>query len=428
MDQRSHNTAFAASLFLDIDRFKLINDTRGHAAGDKLLAQIGARLSAALGVPLSLEAGAKPRLVSRFGGDEFLVLLNDLSGPDAVPEICDLLLSVFMRPFPISGGDVHSNASVGVVTSEQWNRSSDQIVRKADMALYESKRAGRGRATLFSSEMQWRLTRNAVIETDLRRAIDSNELYLVFQPIVDLTSGKIASAEALVRWQLPSLGLVSPAEFVTVAEESGLIILLGRWVQLEACRTLVAWQRVAPHRAPSNLSINISRAELASGNQLLNQLGDLLQSFGLAPQCLQLEVTEREVMRTPEEANVVLRKLKQLGTRIAMDDFGTGTSSLGVLRSFPFDTIKIDNSFVRHLSNSPDGLAVLQAAVTLIENLGMRSVAEGVETQAQLAALQSLRCHSGQGYFLGKPVRGEVFLETYPEYTLPRADHGAQSW
>ncbi len=408
---RDGTQSFYAVLFLDFDRFKLVNDTLGHEAGDNLLRQIAERLAGSLRASDALTGEECGNIVSRFGGDEFLVLLNDLGAPAEATRIAERLLNALSSAYDIQGREVHSSASIGIVTSEHCSTSAEDVIRDADLAMYEAKRAGRACSVVFHEGMQARLTRHVAIETSLRRAIGSNELYLVYQPIVELSTGRIVSAEALLRWQHPVLGTVAPAEFIPIAEESGLIVALGQWVQKEACETMAAWRSQDLRTAPKTLSVNVSRVELTLGTRFLDQIRNVLTRTGLPPECLQLEVTEREVMRNPENCRTLMRQLQQVGVQIAMDDFGTGTSSLGVLRDYPFNTIKIDQCFVRDLnSGNADVIALVHATVNLIENLGMASLAEGVEDLRQIAILQSLGCRYGQGYFFGRPVPGKDFL------------------
>jgi EAL domain-containing protein (putative c-di-GMP-specific phosphodiesterase class I) len=249
------------------------------------------------------------------------------------------------------------------------------------------------------------------VESNLRRAIVNGELYLVYQPIVDLSTRQMVSAEALLRWNHPTLGEISPSEFIPIAEESGLIVALGQWVQKQACRAMVDWRAQDLARAPATVSVNVSRAELALGRRLLDQVRGTLEHLGLPEECLQLEVTEREIMRNPEAAHALMLELQSLGVKLAMDDFGTGTSSLGFLRNYPFNTIKIDRSFVQDVTGSADVLAVIHATISLVENLGMASLAEGVENAAQVAVLQSLGCRYAQGYYFSRPVRAELLLD-----------------
>jgi diguanylate cyclase (GGDEF)-like protein len=402
-------TVFAV-LFLDFDRFKFTNDTLGHAAGDELLRQIAARLRNGLRATDLMGSDPACNLVGRFGGDEFLVLINDLKTPGEATVVAARLHDSLTAIYSIFGCEVQSTASIGIVTSEHCPVSAEEIVRDADVAMCAAKRSGGGCAVVFDEAMQTQVMRHLAIETNLRKSIGSAELYLVYQPIVDLDSGQMVSVEALVRWNHPIMGPISPSEFIPIAEESDLIIDVGRWVLREACLAMVEWRRTDPERAPKYIGINVSRAELAMGNVFLEHTRDTLGSVELPPACLQLEVTEREVMRDPETCLALMRELRRLGIRLAMDDFGTGTSSLGLLRDFPFDTIKIDRSFVQDLIQSQDVLAVTHATIALIENLGMASVAEGVEEPAQVAVLQSLGCRYGQGYFFSRPVRADRLL------------------
>src|ERR1700730_2764328 len=359
---------------LDVDRFKLVNDTLGHRAGDELLRQIARRLQRELRASDATACSETGNVVSRFGGDEFLLLINDLQAARDATKIAERLLNALAPAYVILGSDVHSSASIGIVTSHEGETSAEEVVRNADVAMYEAKHAGRACSVVFNETMHEQLTRHVMIETSLRRAIGTDELYLVYQPIVELSTGQMVSAEALVRWNHPALGTITPAEFIPVAEESGLIVALGKWVQREACQALAAWRAQDPARAPRTISVNVSRAELALGGKLLDQLQATLRHAGLPAECLQLEVTEREVMRSPEMFHELMHDLQGLGIKIAMDDFGTGTSSLGLLRSYPFNTIKIDQSFVKDLTTSRDVLAVIHATINLVENLRMASL------------------------------------------------------
>jgi EAL domain-containing protein (putative c-di-GMP-specific phosphodiesterase class I) len=272
---------------------------------------------------------------------------------------------------------------------------------------------------VFDEAMHTRLTRHVTIESGLRKALGTPQLSLVYQPIVDLEAGRMVSAEALLRWEHPLLGPVSPAEFIPIAEESGLIVPLGDWVLRESCRQLIAWRRQDPERAPQTVSVNVSRAELALGPRLLDRIRATLERSGLPADALQLEVTEREVMRNPAASQQLMRELRAVGVRLAMDDFGTGTSSLACLRDYPFDTIKIDRSFVSDLAAGRDVLAVIHATITLVGNLEKDSVAEGVETASQVAILQSLGCRYAQGHYFSPPVPGERLLESLRTAGIP---------
>jgi diguanylate cyclase (GGDEF)-like protein/PAS domain S-box-containing protein len=399
-----------AVLFLDFDHFKLINDTLGHEAGDELLRQIADRLRSSLRAADAMSDDADGNLVARFGGDEFVILINDFHVGADIEKVAERLLNSLAPAYSLAGRDVHSTASIGIVTSDQCTESAEAVIRNADVAMYEAKRSGRACSVVFNEAMHTRLTRHVTIESGLRKALGTPELSLVYQPIVELDTGRMVSVEALLRWEHPHLGTISPAEFVPIAEETGLIVPLGGWVLQEACRKLAEWRDAAPERAPGTINVNVSRAELALGPRLLERIHETLERTGLPPHCLQLEVTEREVMRNPDASHDLMEELRAAGVRLAMDDFGTGTSSLACLRDYPFDTIKIDRSFVHDLATSRDVLAVIRATVTLVENLGMASVAEGVETSAQVKILKSLGCRYAQGYFYSRPVTADELL------------------
>jgi len=399
-----------AVLFLDFDHFKRINDTLGHEAGDELLRQIADRLRGTLRAADAMSEDVRGNLVARFGGDEFVVLVNDFLAGSDVERIAERLLNSLAPVYTLAGRDVHSTASIGIVTSNECMDSAESVIRNADVAMYEAKRSGRACSVVFNEAMHTRLTRHVTIESGLRKALGTGELSLVYQPIMDLATGRAISAEALLRWEHPHFGTVSPSEFVPIAEETGLIVPLGGWVLEEACRNLAEWRRVAPDLAPATISVNVSRAELALGQRLLERVRNTLARTGLPASCLQLEVTEREVMRDPEASHELMHALRALGVCMAMDDFGTGTSSHACLRDYPFDTIKIDGSFVRDLASSRDVRSVIQATVTLVENLGMASLAEGVETAAQVTILKSLGCRYAQGYYYSRPVQAAALL------------------
>ena len=407
-----------AVLFLDFDRFKVVNDAMGHQAGDELLIHMADRLRRTLR-NADTSPGSRNE-IARFGGDEFLLLLNDVERSEDAARIAGRLLVALSEPYKIHGRDVHTTASVGIVSSEHCLEDAETIVRNADLAMYEAKRAGRACSVFFNDAMHTRLARNLTIETSLREALGTSQLSLVYQPIVELDTGRRSSVEALIRWTHPTLGPISPSEFVPLAEESGLIVPMGEWVMRESCAALARWQRLDPQKAPRVVSVNVSRAELAQGPKLLRTVHDALDAAHLPPESLQLEVTEREVMRDPAASLALMHQLREVGVRLAMDDFGTGTSSLGCLRDYPFDVIKIDRSFINGLAAGPDTLAVIHATITLVENLGKCSVGEGVETAEQLAILQSLGCHYAQGFFLGRPMAEEDVVDTERTIVAPR--------
>jgi diguanylate cyclase (GGDEF)-like protein len=401
------NAGFAV-LCIDVDRFKLVNDAMGHAAGDELLCDIAKRLRATVRVSDRGPAGSAPGMAARFGSDEFAVLVTGLGPVGGIGGIAERLLSTLAMPYDIYGRTIHSSASIGVAMGERGGRDALKIIQRADVAMFEAKQRGRTRAVVFDEHMQNRVSRRLLLESDLRLALLNNGLNVVYQPIVDLENGTMTSAEALVRWTHPTMGAISPAEFVPIAEESGLVVPLGNFVLREACRQFLAWRRSDLDRAPETISINLSRTELALGHGYIERLRDTLTEVGIEPGFLQLEVTEREIARDPALSISLMHALKETGVRLAMDDFGTGASSLSCLRHLPFDTVKIDQSFLASLESERDVLMVLHATVTLIENLGMCSVAEGIERASQVAVLQSIRCRRGQGYLFSRPLAGDL--------------------
>jgi EAL domain-containing protein (putative c-di-GMP-specific phosphodiesterase class I) len=269
-----------------------------------------------------------------------------------------------------------------------------------------------------------RITRRVGIERGLRKAIGNGEITLAYQPIVAVETGRMVSAEVLLRWAHPEFGDIPPAEFIPIAEDSGLIVQIGEWVLLEACTQLAAWRREWPEEAPATISINVSRAELALGGRLLSRINTALKRTGLPGRCLQLEVTEREVMRDPSACNALMKQLRAMGVRLTMDDFGTGTSSLACLREYPFDAVKIDRSIVKGLTHDTDVMALIHATLTLVENLGMASAAEGVEDAAQLAVLQSLGCSYAQGYYFSRPVPADQLIRASRPLRAVDGDEG----
>ena len=404
---REQASAVFAVLFLDFDRFKLVNDTLGHAAGDELLRAVADRLRTALPAPCP---GHAPWQLARFGGDEFVLLAPGLCDAGEAQALGRRLLALLEQPYAVRGKPIRSSASIGVAFSEGVDTLGESLLRDADTAMYEAKRAGRGTLVVFDAAMRERLTRTVQIEAGLPQAAALGQLTVLYQPIVDLDTGLLCSAEALLRWQHPELGAVSPAEFIPIAEESGHILALGEWVLRQACRQWVRWQEQDAAAAPATVSVNLSRVQLAQGERLLATVSSALADAGMPPAALQLEITEREVTREAHDARAQMQALRAWGVKLAMDDFGTGASSLGCLRDYPFHTIKIDKSFVTDLCRDPNVLAVAHATVNVIENLGMLSVAEGIEEPDELATLQSLGCRYGQGWLFGRPMAGERLL------------------
>ena len=398
-----------AVLFMDFDRFKQVNDTLGHAAGDELLRQIARRLRTALrsGDELNAAASHTPTgtvvsTAGRIGGDEFVVLLEGVASRDAACAVARRLMDVLATPYLIGGQQLHSTASIGIVTSDHPANDAYTVMRDADTAMYEAKRNGRARFALFDPAMHERVARSVATEHDLRLALARNELFVVYQPVLPLQGHAASGLEALVRWRHPLRGLVNPVEFIGVAEESGLIVELGRFVLDSACQQFAAWRRTLGPQAPVSLAVNLSPVQLRRPG-LVDDVLQALQRNAIDPYRLQLEVTE-SLAAQDEIARARLRELKALGVRIALDDFGTGYSSLACLHQLPVDTVKIDRSFVMHAETSDYHRVLIEATIRVAQTLGMDTVAEGIETEGQAALMRRLACDRGQGYFWSKPL------------------------
>ena len=392
-----------AVLFMDFDRFKLVNDSLGHDVGDELLRQIALRLRAALreGDALSrLDTGA--HTAARIGGDEFVILLDGIRGVEDAELVARRLLLVLSQPYQIGDHEVHSSASIGVVASDTNRGDADALLRDADTAMYEAKRAGRGRYVLFDATMHERVARTLGVENDLRRALQNDEFFVAYQPVVDLATGTLSGVEALARWRHPERGLVPPLEFIPIAEETGLIAALGVRVLATACDQFMQWRATLGDAAPASVAVNLSRAQLNQGDLCEIVQHELLRS-GMQPQWLRLEVTESLAMQDGG-ALALLHRLKGMGVSLALDDFGIGHSSLSCLHEIPIDVLKIDRSFVSQLAQSNHRRAVIQATVLVARALGIATVAEGVETPEQAHLLAELGCSMVQGFLFGRPM------------------------
>lgn len=399
-----------ALLFLDFDRFKLVNDTLGHDVGDQLLQQISNRLRGALRSGDAVSIHMEQCTAARLGGDEFVILLENLSTPSDALSVADRLLTTLAEPYALAGYQVYCTASIGVVTSDQSHATAAEILRDADAAMYEAKTAGKGRYVLFDKAMHVAAEKRLRMDSELRVAIDNDELFLVYQPIVSLETGGTNSFEALIRWNHPERGLLMPGEFLPIAEETGLIVPIGTWALRRACQEFSVWQRTLGDIAPSSIHVNLSRKQLLMQN-LLEIVRDTLMQHALAPSSLHLEVTESEIMQSPEMAIAILQELRKLGVKIDMDDFGTGHSSLACLHELPLDVLKIDRSFVANMERSRSFAAMVHAVTTMGQNFGLTAVAEGIETPEQVAMLQSMDCEFGQGYFFSKPMAANQIEE-----------------
>ena len=384
-----------AVLFLDLDRFKVINDSLGHVVGDKLLIAIAARLRTCL----------RPGdVVARLGGDEFTVLLNRTGGETDVARVVERVQAKISEPCTIDNYEVFTTASVGIILSDSVNRAPEDYLRDADSAMYRAKEGGKARYEIFDREMHVQNLNILQVETDLRHAVEREEFEVLYQPIVDIRSGEVSEFEALIRWRHPSLGLMSPDRFVGVAEETGLIIPIGKWVLERSCRQIAEWQSSIDRKL--SVSVNLSAKQLMHPS-LTVTVEQILLETGLHPKQLKLEVTESTVMEHSERSMAVLKELDQIGILLSTDDFGTGYSSLSYLQQFPFDRMKIDRSFVEKLGADKKSDAIVKTILMLGINLGLEVVAEGIETAAQLELLQTLGCRLGQGYLFSRPVAAE---------------------
>jgi diguanylate cyclase (GGDEF)-like protein/PAS domain S-box-containing protein len=391
--RRSGDRLFAA-LFLDLDRFKIINDSLGHMVGDQLLVGIAHRLEACL----------RPGdTVARLGGDEFTILLEDLTSTDDAIDVARRVQEAVTQPFNIGGHEVFTTASIGIALSSTGYERAEELLRDADTAMYRAKMEGKKRHVVFDKAMHDRAMQLLQIETDLRRALTRQEFFLNYQPIVNLETGRVASFEALVRWQHPERGLVMPGDFIPVAEETGLVVPLGLWVLNEACRQMRAWQRLGITDEGVTMSVNLSSRQFSQAD-LIEQISSALCESGLKAANLKLEITESMVMENVDTAIDMLTQLRNLGVGLSIDDFGTGYSSLSYLHRFPIDTLKIDRSFVTQMTNNSENAEIVRTIVTLARSLDMAVVAEGVETADQLRQLGDLGCDYGQGYLFSRPV------------------------
>jgi diguanylate cyclase (GGDEF)-like protein len=395
-----------ALLYLDLDRFKLVNHAYGHEAGDALLRQVGERVRTTSRATDAVLPATRGNAAARLGGDEFVVVLEQLSRPEEALAVAERLLAALTGDYWIQGTRVTISASIGIVHSDGGYRNASDLLRDADTAMYAAKAAGRGRYSVFDSSMSQRIRLRVDTERELRTAIDAEQLALVYQPIVNLQSGVVVGIEALVRWQHPAKGLMSPADFLPIAVESGLIKPLGEWVTRKACHDFAHLRRQMGADAPEFVSVNVSRRQLGDPSLPL-KFAAMLHEAQLEPQLLHLEITESELVTDFAVAKQTLEALKALGVGLSVDDFGTGYSSLASLHEFPIDIFKLDRSFMASSMRSAQGpalVAVAHAMILLARNINVRVVAEGVETAEQLALLQSLQCDMAQGYFLGRPM------------------------
>ncbi|HET7607673.1 MAG TPA: EAL domain-containing protein [Gammaproteobacteria bacterium] len=388
-----------AVLFIDLDRFKIINDTLGHEAGDVLLREMAARLRECL---------RASDVVARLGGDEFVVLLQEINEPEQAATVARNILSVVMKPLVILGQECRVTASIGICMHPGGGQDDHAVMKNADMAMYLAKEDGKNTFKFFSDQLKPQSVERLKLETNLRRALERDEFALHYQAKVNFKTGAITGVEALLRWQNAELGSVSPARFIPLAEETGLIVPIGKWVLRTACTQSVAWREQG--LPPVSMSVNLSLRQL-NDERLVPEIQAVLEETGMDPSLLELEVTESSIMQNAGRAAEILTAIKRLGVRLAIDDFGTGYSSLSHLKRFPIDTLKVDRSFIREVPNDAEDKAIAEAIIAMGKTLSLTVVAEGVETPQQQAFLSEKLCDEMQGYYFSTPVAAQDFAE-----------------
>ncbi|MEI7893599.1 MAG: EAL domain-containing protein [Myxococcales bacterium] len=405
-----------AVLVVDLDRFKVINDSLGHTAGDELLVEAGRVLVSCV----------RPQdTVARLGGDEFGVLVDGLDDAGSAVRLAGKIQDALRNPFRIGAIEAFTTASIGIALSGPSYDRPEDVLRDADNAMYRAKARGKARHEVFEESMHLRAVKLLELETDLRRALDRNELYVVYQPIVLLKTGAVTGFEALLRWRHPARGIISPVDFIPIAEETGLIVPIGQWVLEEACRTLRSWLVDNPSLTWLTISVNLSSKQFLAP-RLRDDIDQTLTVTGIDPLQLKLEITESALMDNPEAAALLLADLRGRGIGLSIDDFGTGYSSLSYLLRFPLDTLKIDRAFVSGMvdtggERAASNLELVRAIVTLARNLGMEVVAEGVETEGQRIRLEALGCQLAQGYLFSRPLEVGAARLLVVNATNPRA-------
>ncbi|MBW4618754.1 MAG: EAL domain-containing protein [Cyanosarcina radialis HA8281-LM2] len=395
MSKRRQDYLFAV-LFLDLDRFKIVNDSLGHQSGDQLLMALVKRLEHCI---------RSADTLARLGGDEFSILLQDIRSINDAKYVAERLQKQLALPFNINGQEIFTSASIGIALSTKAYNTAEEVIRDADIAMYRAKAQGKACYEIFDPTMHNKALTLLQLENDLRRATERQDLMLHYQPIVGMTTGKITGFEALLRWQHPERGWVSPTELIPVAEDTGLIIPIGYWVLREACRQLRIWQQLFPVSPPLSVSVNLSGKQFREGN-LLQQIQKILVDTGVPPSTLRLEITESVIVENAETAAKTLSQLREMGVQIYVDDFGTGYSSLSYLHQFPLDALKIDRSFINRMSNDSESIEIVQTIINLAQNLKIYTIAEGVETKEQWDMLKQIVTTGGhcQGYYFSRPI------------------------
>lgn len=407
LQRRDPHRMFAV-LFLDMDRFKIVNDSLGHLIGDKLLVAFAKRLGSVLRKE-DVIASLTDCTAARVGGDEFVVLLDGIKHYYDAMYVAERLLDVMAEPYRVDNHTIKITISIGVTTSALPYLSPGEIIRDADTAMYRAKAAGKNCFAIFDSRMHEDALLRLAMENDLRLAMENDQFHLVYQPIVHLDSGRIYGFEALLRWQHPTKGVVSPLDFIPLAEEIGIVVPIGEWVLREACLELARWRRL-PDLGNLFISVNLSRKQLHCPN-LVETIREIIQETNLPPTAIKLEITESAIMEDMDLAVIILGQIRDLGIDLHIDDFGTGYSSLSCLHNFPVSGMKIDQSFIHNVVDNPNYTAIINAIVTLAHNLRLGLIAEGVETFDQMSMLKSMGCDFAQGYFFQRPLSCDQALE-----------------
>jgi diguanylate cyclase (GGDEF)-like protein len=397
---KRHKDKTLALIFLDLDSFKLINDSHGHLIGDQLLVAIAGRLEAIVRSSDSVVRFGRNHTIARMGGDEFTILLEDISNSLDAIRVTERISRELAIPFVVSGQELFPTASMGIALYNPSYPTPDELLRDADTAMYNAKALGKGRYEVFDSNMRAQAIARQQLGIELRRACEQKEFDVHYQAVVSLDTGRIWGFEALVRWRHPTRGLILPKEFIPIAEESGLIVMIGQWVLETACQQMRIWQSRFPDDSPLLISVNLSARQLLQSD-LAQNCRTVLDETQLLRSSLSVEFTESAMMPDPDSAIKIMRQLKSLGIKIALDDFGTGYSSIGYLHRFPIDCLKIDCSFVARMMENDE---IVHTIITLGRNLGLKVIAEGVETAEQAAKLQELGCELAQGYYFSVPV------------------------
>ena len=412
---RRHDKKFAI-LFIDLDRFKRINDTLGHSIGDKLLVDVGSRLDECTrSTDCCAKLGQAPEGdigLARFGGDEFVLKLNDMDSESSVTQIADRIISVLTPPFNCEGHQFVITPSIGIAMFPQDGRTGEELIMNADAAMYRAKSAGRNNYKFFSETMRVKSLHRLDLETEIRNAISQQQFELYFQPKVDVDTWSVVGAEALLRWHHPERGWISPDQFIPIAEETGLITVIDRWVLRKACEQISAWSALTPRIVP--LSVNVS-AHHFHADGLIDDVFGAMSDTGISARSLELEITESTLMHDLDNTAVALKKLKDAGIQLSVDDFGTGYSSLSYLKKLPIDTIKIDRSFIENVHVDKDDAAICAAILAMARKLGLKVVAEGVELKEQLEFLKRQRCDQMQGFLFSKAVPATEFENFLPD-------------